>query len=99
MKTPSRSRMTPPPRAFLDYTRLVDLGLGRGEPGDRNGVWRARDVGHAHPVTELDGRGLAAMLPANADLHVRASPTASLDSVANQLADAVLIQHGERIHA
>src|SRR5262249_23765877 len=97
MKTPSRSRMAPSPRAFLDRARLMNLGLGRGQPRYRNGVRRARDVGHPHSVTELDRRRLSTMLPANADLHVRPCPTTSLDAVANQLTDALLVQHGERI--
>src|SRR5262245_24672692 len=98
MKTPCRSRMAPPPRAFVDEAGLTNLRLGRGQPRDRYGVRRARDVGHAHPVAKLDGRGLTAVLPADADLHVRARPTTALDSRADQFADALLVQHGERIH-
>src|SRR5262245_11279880 len=98
MKTPSRSRMAPSLRAFLDRARLTNLGLCRGQPRDRNGVRGARDVGHAHPVAELDRRGLPAVFPADADLHVRARPTAALDSHADQLADTFLVQHGKGIH-
>src|SRR5207249_7166333 len=72
-----------PPQSALDrcsraiyHPLLLERCLGRGETGDGHAERRAGDVVHAHVVAELDRRGLAAVLPTDADLQLApGSPT------------------------
>src|SRR2546429_903952 len=54
-------------------------------------------VVHAYMVTDLHGRGLAAVLPADADLQVGPGSPAEPDRQLDELADALLIEHLERV--
>ena len=51
--------------------RLLELGLGRGQAGDRHPVGRAGHVVEARVVEEADGGRVAAVLAADADLQAR----------------------------
>src|SRR3954463_1931883 len=68
----------------------LDARLRRAEARDRNHERRARHVGHAHLVTELHGRRLAAVLAADADLQVGTRAPPALDADLDQLADPFL---------
>src|SRR5256886_4841722 len=92
-RTPSSSRMGGPLRVLP----LLDAGLRSAEPRDGDHERRARHVGHAHLVTELDRRGLTPVLAADADLEVGPRAAAPLDAHADELADPLLIEHGERV--
>src|SRR2546430_11330795 len=91
MKTPSRLGIGGP---FRRLSRL-DAGLRGAEPRDRDHERRARHVRHAHLVAELDRRGLAAVLTADADLEVGPRPATTLDTDLDALSDALLIEAGE----
>src|SRR5207249_7686067 len=93
MKTPSRLGIGCP---FRRLTRL-DAGLRGTEPRDRDHERRARHVRHAHLVTELDRRGLATVLTADADLEVGPRTATTLDADLDELSDAVLIEDGEGV--
>src|SRR5437762_1399089 len=77
----------------------LDARLRRAEVRDRDHERRARHVRHAHLVTELHGRRLAAMLAADADLEIRTRAPPALDADLDQLADAFLVEDRERIVA
>src|SRR5207245_5654437 len=81
---------------FRRLTRL-DAGLRGTEPRDRDHERRARHVRHAHLVTELDRRGLATVLTADADLEVGPRTATTLDADLDELSDAVLIEDGEGV--
>src|SRR5256886_7685126 len=88
MKTPSRLGIGGP---FRRLSRL-DAGLRGAEPRDRDHERRARHVRHAHLVAELDRRGLAAVLTADADLEVGPRPdrkSTRLNSSHSQISYAV----------
>src|SRR5690606_19467759 len=72
-------------------------GLGGGEAGDRHARGRAAHVVEADLVEELDRGGVAAVLAANAELQVLAGGAATFGGDRNQLADAFLVDAGERI--
>src|SRR5712691_10744219 len=84
------------PRA-IHHALLLERRLGRGETGDGHAERRAGHVVHAHAVTELHRRRLAAMLPADADLELGPRSPAELDRQLDELADALLIEHLERV--
>src|SRR3989475_9545967 len=81
----------------VDHPLLLERRLGRGETGDRHAERRAGHVVHAHTVTELHRRRLAAMLPADADLELGPRSPAELDRQLAELANALLIEHLERV--
>src|SRR6266513_5576041 len=81
----------------VDHALLLERRLGRGETGDGHAERRAGHVVHAHTVTELYRRRLAAMLPADADLELGPRAPAQLDGQLDELADALLIEHLERV--
>src|SRR5438552_12853999 len=82
-------------------TEVCDLfcqrGLGSGESRDWNTEWTATDVVQPQAVTEFHGIGITAVFPADAELDLRSRLAPFLDRDLHQLADAVLINGGERI--
>src|SRR5216110_421921 len=84
------------PRA-IDHPLLLERRLGRGEARDRHAERRAGDVVHAHVVTELHRRGLAAVLPADADLELAPGSPTEPDRQLDELADALLVEHLKRV--
>ena len=84
------------PRA-IHHPLLLERRLGRGETGDRHAERRAGHVVHAHAVTEFHRRGLATMLPADADLELGPRSPAEAHRQFDELADALLIEHLERV--
>src|SRR6185503_14068046 len=71
------------------FARL-EACLRRAQTRDRNHERRARHVRHAHLVTELHRRRLAAVLAADADLEVGPRAPPALDADPDQLADPFL---------
>lgn len=76
---------------------VLDRGLGGGEAGDGDAEGAAGDVGQADLVAECDGRRIAALLAADAELDVRAGLAAELRCHLDEAADACLVELGERI--
>ena len=75
----------------------LDCSLRSSEAGDGNTERAARDVAQADIVAELDGRRIAALLAADAELDVRAGLTPQLRCHLDEAADASLVELGERI--
>src|SRR5437588_520892 len=71
--------------------------LSRPAPRDGDAERRARHVIHPHMVAELHRRGLAAVLAADPDLQLIATASAQSHRELDQLADAVLVEHLERV--
>src|SRR6266850_8294813 len=84
-------------RAFGGRLARAEARLRRAQPRDWNHERRTGHVRHAHLVTELHRRGLAAVLTADADLEVRARAAPALDADADELAHALLVEHSKRI--
>src|SRR5689334_8176140 len=82
---------------LLIASGLAQRGLRRRQPRDRHAVWAARDVVQAHLVAKHHAAWLAAMLAADADLQVRAGRAATLGAELHELADALLVEHLERV--
>src|SRR5690606_19576837 len=76
---------------------FLDRGLGGGEAGDRHAVGRAGHVGEADLVAELHGVRVAAVLAADAELDAGAGGVALLGGDLDELADAGLVDRGERV--
>src|SRR5258706_9245739 len=76
---------------------LLELGLGRGQPGDRHRVGRAGDVVEPHPVEEVDRRGIAPVLAADADLEVGLHLPALLHPDLHELAHPTRVDGDERV--
>src|SRR5437899_3075187 len=76
---------------------LLQGGLGRRQPRDRDAVGGAAHVIHAGPVAETDGDRITAVLAADADLETRAGRATPLDGPEHQLPDALLVERLERI--
>ena len=79
-----------------------DAGVGerrlRGrEPRERDAVRRARDVVEPEPVAERDRARLAAVLAADPELDARLRASPALDADPHEVADAVLVDHLERV--
>src|SRR6059036_2317618 len=88
------------PRGMATSFRFIgslDGGLCRGKPRDRHPVRRATDIVEAEGVTEGDGRGIAPMLAADAQLDVRAPLPAPLDRQLHEPPDALLVERGKGI--
>src|SRR2546422_7794626 len=88
------------PRGMATSFRFIgglDGGLCRGKPRDRHPVRRATDIVKAEGVTEGDGRGIAPMLAADAQLDVRAPLPAPLDRQLHEPPDALLVERGKGI--
>src|SRR5205823_449327 len=66
-------------------------------PGDRYAERRARHVVEPEPIAEGNRARLAAVLTADTDLQCRLDAPPALDRDPHQLADAVLVEHLERI--
>src|SRR4029077_8948062 len=81
----------------INHPLLLERRLGRGETGDGHTERRAGHVVHAHAVAELHRGRLAAVLPADADLQLGPRSPAELDRQLDELADAFLIEHLERV--
>src|SRR5262249_62043518 len=78
-------------------SRVLERRLRRREAGERDAERRAGHVVETDPVAERDRVRLAAVLAADTELEVllRASPP--LDGDPHQVADAVLVEHLERV--
>src|SRR5581483_7263770 len=81
----------------LRRARLLERGLGGGEPRERHAVRRAGDVVEAEPVAERDRARLAAVLAADTELELAPRRAAALDGDPHQAADAVLVEDLERV--
>src|SRR3989441_10446878 len=81
----------------VDPPLLLECCLSRGETGDRHAERRAGHVIQARVVTELHRRRLAAVLSTDADLELGPRSPAELDRQLDELADAFLIEHLERV--
>ena len=77
--------------------RILDRGLGGGEACDRHPEGGAGHIGEPHVVAELHGRGIAALLTADAQLDIGTGLAAQLTGHLDQTAHAHLIQAGEGI--
>ena len=71
--------------------------LGGRQPRDRNPERGAAHVVHAQPVAEGHRRRLAAVLAADPQLEIGPGAAAQLARHLDQLADAGLVQHLERV--
>src|SRR2546426_9044112 len=80
----------------VNHPLLLKRRLSCGEAGDGHAERRAGHVVHAHAVTEFHRRGLATMLPADADLELGPRSPAELDRQLDELANALLIEDLER---
>src|SRR6185312_850567 len=76
---------------------ILQLRLGRREPGDRHAIGRAAHVIETDVAAEADRGGIAAMLAANPDLEVRARLAAALFGDSDQLAHAFRVEGDERV--
>ena len=76
---------------------FADGSLCGSQTCNRHAERAAGHVGQADVVAELDGRRIAALLAADAELDVRAGLTAQLARHLDQTAHAGLIELGERI--
>src|SRR5262249_59017394 len=83
-------------RALLFLPRL-QRRLRRRQAGDRHAERRATHVIQPNLVTELHAVRLAAVLAADADLQVAAAAAPLLDADPHQPADAVEVDHLERV--
>src|SRR5881396_2545612 len=79
----------------VNYALFFERRLRCGETGDRHTERRAGHIVHAHVVTELHRRRLAAVLPADADLELGPRSPAEPDRQLDELADALLVEHLE----
>src|SRR5699024_3939160 len=84
------------PSEFL-FPRIFERSLRGGQTGDGHTEGRAADVVQADVVAELDRRGVAAVLAADAQTQVGTGGAAVGGSHLDQAADADLIQVLERI--
>ena len=71
--------------------------LRGSEAGDGHAERAAGDIVQADLVAELDGHGVAAVLAADAEVDVGVGLAAKLCRHGNELADADLVEAGERI--
>src|SRR5262249_25951448 len=76
---------------------LGERGVGGRETRNRDPVGGARDVVETAPMEEADGRRIAAVLAADADLELGARLASVLHGEGDQLADAFLVDRLERI--
>src|SRR5262249_36934203 len=111
MSTPSRFKHSSTilaPGSFTEPSLRARCTLGRRltspesrlrcrQPRDRNHERRTGHVRHPYFVTKLYRRRLSAMLAADSDLQISTRVTAPLDADADQLADALLVEHRERV--
>src|ERR1019366_5624905 len=72
-------------------------GLGCCQTGYRHTIGRAGNVVHPDLVAELDGARFAAVLAADPDFEIFAGSAAQLGRHLDELADAFLIEHRERV--
>src|SRR5262249_54986047 len=79
------------------FLAAAQSGLGGCQPGNWHAVRRATHVVEAYLVAELNRAGVAAMLAADADLKLRVRLAAALFGHADELADAVAVEHREGI--
>ena len=71
--------------------------MRRREAGNGNAIRRARHVVEPQVMAERDRARLAAVLAADADFERRPHAPTLADAVADQAANAVLVEHLERI--
>ena len=83
--------------ATILRSRIFNRSLRSGEAGNGHTEGRAADVVQADVVAELNTRGVAAVLTADAQAQIGAGLTAVVCSHLDQLAHADLIQMLERI--
>src|SRR5262245_32459291 len=96
----ARSYGGAPARRLPAGLRLLSFGERRArrrEPCDRQAERRARYVVEAESVAELDGRRIAAVLAADADLHPGARRAPFVDGEAHEAPDASLVDRDERV--
>ncbi len=84
-------------RKSLLAQAFFERGLGGGQTCDGHAERRAADVVQAHLVAELDGRGIATVFAADADLEVLLRRTPLGHSHLDQLAHAFRVERLERI--
>src|SRR3954468_15734707 len=85
-------RMAPVPSR-----RGGESGMCGGEAGDRNTIRRAGHVVHAERMAKRDRARFTAMLSADAHLQRLTHATSGCDGELDQLTDAFLVKHLERI--
>ena len=91
-------RASPYPPAIAACTpRLSEHGLGRREPRERDAIGRAGDVVEPDAVAERHRPRLSPVLAADSHLQVVLHAAAALDRDSHQLADALLVDHLERV--
>ena len=76
---------------------FADGSLRSSEAGDGDTERAAGDVVQADVMAELDGGGIAAVLAADTELDVRTGGAAHFGGHLHELADALLVEVGERI--
>src|SRR3954447_17764975 len=71
--------------------------LRRRQPRDRDPVWRRADVVESDLVEEVHGRGVAAVLAADAKFQIRTGLATPFDGHRDEPADPDGVDRGERI--
>src|SRR5688500_16387826 len=93
-----RSTLVAMPRMLaVLLPRSRDRRLRRREARDRHPIRRRRHVGETGVVAERDRRWVAAVLAADPDLETRARPAPALDRDPHHGAEAVAVEHLERV--
>ena len=86
-----------PPTRDSCNARFCERRLRGSEPRERDAIGRARDVVEPEPVTEGDRVRLAAVLTADPEFDRRLRTPPALDGDPHELADALLVDHLERV--
>src|SRR5271154_991427 len=82
---------------LLRPTFFFNRRLCRSQTRDRHAKWRATDVAQADAMAEFHGVGVTAVFAADAELDVGPRLAAFRDGDFHELADAGLVNRGERI--
>src|ERR1041384_1394284 len=99
LKKQQRRDSIPSLQAYRGQTLLYVLQrrLCRGQSRHRHAERRTTHVAQPNTMAELDARRFAAVLAADAELDVRARLAALIPRDFHELADAILVDGGERI--